>query len=100
MNTTLGKSQKMLAYLQSLQFLSKKCWHTCNPCNPCNFYPKNVGILKIHMNATPGKSHLGANLATFIPKNVGILKIHIDATLGKSNLGSNIAIFIQKTLAF
>ena len=51
------------------------------------------------MNATLGKSHLGANLVIFIQKNVGILKIHTHATLGKSHLDSNIEIFIQKTLA-
>ena len=60
---------------------------------------KTLGIPKIHMNATLGKSHFGANLVIFIQKNVGILKIHIHATLGKSHLDSNIAIFIQKTLA-
>ena len=39
-------------------------------CKPCNFYPKNVGILKIHIHVTLGKSHLGSNIAIFIQKTL------------------------------
>ena len=86
----LNQTQTALLHLQNTWHPkdSNKCPSGKMPfrCKPCNFYPKNVGILKIHIHATLGKSHLDSNIAIFIQKNIGIQRIHMNATLGKSHL--------------
>ena len=47
-----------------------------------------MGILKIHIHATLGKSHLGSNIAIFIQKNIGIQRIHMNVDRFPASLES------------